>query len=124
MNKSCDSRMDAPRLINDGIKATYTADGKEDSRRRRHHRVKGRGAVNSNLGRVLDLSGGGLRVLGKKKADGQGRVELISAIDSVVFPARVVWCHKVGFRKYVIGLEFIDLTTEQIQQVSQFATAT
>ena len=116
--------MDAPRLINDGIKATYTADGKEDSSRRRYHRVKGRGAVNSNLGRVLDLSGGGLRVLSKKKAGGRGRVELISAIDSVVFPVRVVWCHKVGFRKYIMGLEFIDLTTEQIQQVSQFATAT
>ena len=117
------SQQDAARVIDRRIKATFARE-EGDADRRRRGRVKSMGLVTSNLGNVLDISSGGLRVLNKTKMEGEGRVELISPTDRVIVPARVVWCHKVGFRKYIMGLEFIDLTTEQIQQVSQFATAT
>ena len=122
MSKGWVSRQDASRLINAAIKATYSKDEKP-SDRRRHRRVKATGSVICNLGRVLDISGGGLRVLGKTKAEGQGRVELTSTTHRVIVPARVVWCHKVGFRKYVMGLEFMNLTPEMTRQVTEIAIA-
>ena len=121
MAKHYINRMDAVRLINEGIKATYAKD-EEGADRRRHRRVKGTGAVTSTLGTILDISAGGMRVVGKKEAEGQGRVELVSATDRVVVRARVVWCHKVGFRKYVMGLEFIDLNEEQVHKMREMAT--
>jgi hypothetical protein len=108
--------------MNRAIKATYAKDEKP-SDRRRHRRVKGTDSVACNLGRVLDISGGGLRVLSKSKAEGQGRVELISTSQRVIVPARVVWCHKVGFRKYVIGLQFMNMTPELTRQVTEIAIA-
>jgi hypothetical protein len=108
--------------MNAAIKATYSKDEKP-SDRRRHRRVKSTGSVTCNLGRVLDISGGGLRVLSKKKADGQGRVELTSTTQRVIVPARVVWCHKVGFRKYAMGLEFMNLNPELARQLAELAIA-
>jgi hypothetical protein len=122
MNKGWVSRQDASRLISGAIKATFSKD-EAPSDRRRFRRVKATGAVSCNLGRVLDISIGGLRVLSKTKTDGQGRVELSSVNLRVVVPARVVWCHKVGFRKFVMGLEFLDLDSELIQKVTEIATA-
>ena len=122
MNRGWVSRQDTSRLINEAIKASYSKD-EEHSDRRRHRRVKATGSVTCNLGRVLDISGGGLRVLSKTKTDGQGHVELTSTTHRVIVPARVVWCHKVGFRKYVMGLEFMNLTPELTQQVTEIATA-
>ncbi|MHC4220264.1 MAG: PilZ domain-containing protein [Planctomycetota bacterium] len=116
------SRQDASKLINGAIKATFSKDD-APSDRRRHRRIKATGAVTCNLGRVLDISGGGLRVLSKTKTEGQGRVELTSVNLRVAIPARVVWCHKVGFRKYVMGLEFMNLTPELMQRVTEIATA-
>jgi hypothetical protein len=104
MRKGWVSRQDVTRLIDRGIKATF-AQGEGVSDRRHQGRVKSTGSVTSNLGNVLDISSGGLRVLSKTKVEGEGRVELISTTDRVIVPARVVWCHKVGFRKYVMGLQ-------------------
>jgi hypothetical protein len=39
----------------------------------------------------------------------------------VVVPARVVWCQKVGFRKFVMGLELMNLTPALSQQVTEIA---
>ncbi len=116
------SQQDATRLIDSGIKATF-AQEEGDSDRRRRGRVKSRGSVTSNLGSVLDISSGGLRVLSKTKVEGEGRVELISPTKRVIVTARVVWCHKVAFRKYVMGLEFIDLTPELTRTLTEIATA-
>jgi hypothetical protein len=116
------SQQDATRLTGRGIKATFAQE--EGAFDRRHRgRVKSMGSVTSNLGNVLDISGGGLRVLSKTQMEGEGRVELISTTDRVIVPARVVWCHKVGFRKYVMGLQFINLTPELTQKLTEIGTA-
>ena len=122
MRKGWVSQQDATRLIDSGIKATF-AQEEGDSDRRRRGRVKCAGSVTSNLGSVLDISSGGLRVLSKTKVEGEGRVELISPTDRVILPARVVWCHKVAFRKYVMGLEFINLSPELTQKLTEIGTA-
>ncbi len=116
------SQRDATRLINREIKAAF-AQEEGDSNRRRRGRVKSTGSVTSNLGSVLDISSGGLRVLSKTKVEGEGRVELILPTDRVIVPARVAWCHKVAFRKYVVGLEFINLTPELTQKLAEIGTA-
>ena len=122
MRKGWVSQQDATRLIDRGIKATF-AQEEGDSDRRRRGRFKSLGPLTSNLGNVLDISGGGLRVLSKTKVEGGGRVELILPTDRVIVPARVAWCHKVAFRKYVVGLEFINLTPELTQKLTEIGTA-
>ncbi len=122
MRKGWVSQRDATRLINREIKAAF-AQEEGDSDRRRRGRVKCTGSVTSNLGNVLDISSSGLRVLSKTKVEGKGRVELISPTKRVIVTARVVWCHKVAFRKYVMGLEFIDLTPELTRTLTEIATA-
>ncbi len=69
------AQQDVTRLIDRGIKATF-AQKKEDSDRRRRGRVNSTGSVTSNLGSVLNISGGGLRVLSKTKVEGEGRVDV------------------------------------------------
>ncbi len=122
MRKGWVNQQDATRLIDRRIMATFAQD-EGDSDRRRRGRVKSTGSVTSNLGSVLDISSGGLRVLSKTKVEGEGRVELISPTERVIVPARVAWCHKVAFRKYVMGLEFIDLTPELTRTLTEIGTA-
>ena len=121
MRKGWVSQQDAAWLVDRGLKAIFAQEG--DSDRRRRGRVKSTGSVTSNLGSVLDISSGGLRVLSKTKVEGEGRVELISTTDRLIVRARVVWCHKVAFRKYVMGLEFINLTPELTQKLTEIGTA-
>lgn len=115
------SRQDASRLIEESIKASRLEDDPGGNRRWRRVQVKG--GVACSMGRVLDISRGGLRVLSKKKASGEGLIEVASAKHHAVVTARVVWCHKVAFRKYVLGLEFVNLTREQTRAVSEIAAA-
>ena len=74
-----------------------------------------------NLGRVMDLSGGGLRVRCSRRLNGMVEVKLWTAKRRTTVQTKVAWARRIGFRKYELGLEFQDLTPEAKQDLSTFA---
>ncbi len=80
--------------------------------RREGRRVPGRTPqelLYCNLGPVLDLSAGGMRVLSTKRWAGNLDVELLGADVSLTLRAKVAWAHRLGFRRHEIGLSFVDV---------------
>jgi hypothetical protein len=65
-------------------------------------------ALECNFGPVLDLSAGGMRIVSKKALQGVVEVTLQTAGVDEAMRANVVWCKKIGFRVYEVGLEFVD----------------
>ena len=79
------------------------------------------GRLGCNLGRVMDLSGGGMRVRCPRRCSGIVEVQLWTVTRQTTVQAKVVWTRRIGFRKYELGLEFRDLTPETTQDLSTFA---
>lgn len=90
------------------------------SDRRKFGRFKGT-RLGCNLGRVMDLSGGGMRIRRATRLSSQMEVQLWTAKRRMALQAKVAWVRRIGFRKYEIGLEFLDLTPEITQNLSTFA---
>ncbi len=72
-------------------------------------------SLTCNLGAVLDLSAGGMRVLCNRPMEDEVRVFLAGYDISVALQAEVVWTHRHGRRKHEVGLRFLkvdhDLTS-------------
>lgn len=77
--------------------------------------------VTSDLGPVLDLSQAGMRaaVKGKPKMHERLCVRVMSDGITVAVEARVVWMKRRGLWRYEVGVEFIDMTDEQRQQIRE-----
>lgn len=90
------------------------------SDRRRFGRFKGN-RLGCNLGKVMDLSGGGMRIRCSNRLSSQMPVKLWTPKREVSLQAKVAWVRRIGFRKYEIGLQFLDLTAEMQQNLSTFA---
>ena len=88
--------------------------------RRRFGRFKGT-RLGCNIGRVIDLSGGGLRIRCSTRLSSQMDVKLWTAKRQITVLAKVAWVRRIGFRKYEIGLEFRDMTPETRKDLSTFA---
>ena len=91
--------------------------------RRRCGRFSSGRSLRCNLGAVLDLSRGGLRVLSRRRLDGERLVELFTVDRRLQVPANVIWCDRVGFRKHLVGLEFPASTPELAHHLMAFATS-
>jgi hypothetical protein len=76
-----------------------------------------------NLGPVLDLSHGGMRVLAGRRLSGDHDVVISSAEGDLALTARVVWSRRVGPRRFQIGLRFVDLDHEQTRWLARIAAA-
>ena len=90
------------------------------SDRRRFGRF-GAERLGCDLGRVMDLSGGGMRVRCSRRLSGGVDVKLWTVKRQATVQAKIVWARRIGFRKYELGLEFRDLTPETRQDLSTFA---
>ncbi len=88
--------------------------------RRRFGRFRGT-RLGCNIGRVVDLSGGGLRVRRATRISSQMDVKLWTPKRQITVLAKVAWVRRIGFRKYEIGLEFLDMTPETRKDLSTFA---
>ncbi len=93
-----------------------------DSRRR--GRVKTE-FLTCDLGDVLDISALGMRVLHRGPLHVQGGVytqaHMVFHGEPLELQTRVCWVRKVGFRKQILGLEFIDLTSRAKTLLPQIA---
>lgn len=76
---------------------------------RRYGRLKGPG-LSCNLGAVIDLSAGGVRVLSKRKVKGRTVVYFDTGDGQKLgVKTRIAWSRRIGFRTYLMGLQFEDL---------------
>ena len=92
------------------------------SDRRRFGRIKG-GRLGCNLGSVLDLSSGGMRIQARRSLrKGEVSVELWSRTQRATIRAKIVWCRRVAFRRYEVGLEFQEVSEETSRALTSFAT--
>ena len=88
--------------------------------RRRFGRFKGT-RLGCNHGKVMDLSGGGMRLRCSTRLSSTLEVQLWTPKRRMTLQAKVAWVRRIGFRKYEIGLQFLDLTPEMRQNLSTFA---
>ena len=79
--------------------------------RRKSGRVK-QGTIACNLGSIINLSAGGLRLLSHRRLNGILSVELWDAHRGLRLRGKVAWCRRIGFRKHEVGVEFLNITPE------------
>jgi hypothetical protein len=92
--------------------------------RRRDVRLK-QGSLHSNLGPVIDLSRSGMRVRSTRRLRGIRAVVLFNRNGPHLnVRARVVWTKRIGFRKHVAGLEFIDPPNNMLRELAKLGTTT
>lgn len=95
------------------LTADLRADADERAEPQTYPRLPQEG-LHSNLGRVLDLSLDGMRIVSARvpPEDEPVEVELRDPDGEVCLKARVVWSRRVGFRRHEIGMRFLDMTRE------------
>ncbi len=88
--------------------------------RRKSGRVN-QGTVACNLGSVINLSAGGLRLLSHRRLNGILSVELWDAHRGLRLRGKVAWCRRIGFRKHEVGVEFLNITPEIADNLAAMA---
>jgi len=89
---------------------------------RRLHGRLAQEAVRSNLGVILDLSMGGMRITTSKVPEGTVSVELEDDEETITMQAEVAWSRRVGFCRHEVGLRFVDAGIETTTRLSRLAT--
>jgi len=62
-----------------------------------------------DLGPVLDLSSGGMRILSKRQLYGSVKAKVWGFDICMTLDTRVAWSKRLGFRRHEIGLEFLNV---------------
>jgi len=103
-----------------GSVAAARAPREADARRadrRGHGRLRGEGAVCS-LGQILDISAGGMRVVGESSLKGELRVVFAHPDRGrLAITAKVVWCKRVRRGCYAAGLQFVNVSDEDRREL-------
>lgn len=92
------------------------------SERRMRGRMLQQGVI-CNLGIVVDLSSGGMRVMAKRKYQGEVDINIQSFDDTLALHGEVVWTHRAAFRCYMMGVKFLRVDAESLKKLTAIATA-
>ncbi len=76
------------------------------------------GQLKCNLGRVLDLSSGGVRLLCRRKLRGRHELTLFDRDGGVRVEAEVRWSRRLGLWKHEIGLQFFNVSSDIAVQLT------
>ncbi len=93
--------------------------------RRDGRRVPGRvpqELLTCNLGPVIDLSSGGMRVLATRPRAGTFDIRLQGGDLNLALHARVAWTRRLGFRRHEVGLSFVDLDEDVGKVLARIST--
>ncbi|MCC6682140.1 MAG: EAL domain-containing protein [Phycisphaeraceae bacterium] len=94
----------------------HAGDGSE----RRHFGRIRQEEMRCNLGRVLDVSCGGVRIFTHRRLKGRQRISLVNDTQTMLMlSASVAWCKRLGFREYAVGLQFVDMSADQMRCLSE-----
>ena len=89
------------------------------------HRRAGRVHVKQlkcNLGRVLELSSGGVRLLSRRKLRGRHEIKLFDSDVGLRIEAEVKWSRRHGLWKHEIGLQFPNVPSDIATKLTTLAT--
>ncbi len=75
-----------------------------------------------NLGRVLDLSSGGARLLSRRKLRGWHVIRLFDTDGDVHIDVEVRWSRRLGLFKHEIGLEFLNVASDIAVQLTRLVS--
>jgi anti-sigma B factor antagonist len=75
-------------------------------------------SLTCDRGEIVDISAGGMKIRSRRRL--RRRVKLRLRSDTIELPlvARVAWSRRLGFRRYEIGLSFVDLTTHDARELA------
>ncbi len=104
------SRADTSGTIGRSIAATV-ARVRQACEKRRWGRIR-TSVLPCNLGRVLDISAGGLRVISRKPLEGTVEVLLGEPQHRVALQAKVAWQRQVSRREFESGLYFGEIAPD------------
>lgn len=85
--------------------------------RRAHNRLRVE-LVDSNLGPILDLSRGGARIFTRKPRTGRIALTLTTHDDTLTVDADAIWSRKLGWRRYELGVQFVDLSPDDAERLT------
>ncbi len=74
-----------------------------------------------DLGPLLDLSIGGMRVLCKRRREGSLKVRLWAFQFSMNLDGQVVWTKHLGFRRHEIGVQFLNVDDDTAKILSRIS---
>jgi len=77
-----------------------------------------------DLGPVLDLSSGGMRVLGTRRRQGELDLTLWGEDLKLALRARVAWSRRLGFRRHEIGLALLEVDETVAELLSRVSRTT
>jgi hypothetical protein len=99
----------------------HSPKARDPGRKRVHGRLLQQD-LQSNLGTVLDVSAGGLRILSDRPLIGEVTVELPVDEPRVQIAARVIWTKEGAHEAWEVGLQFIGMTPEVSRELAGMAT--
>ena len=91
--------------------------------RRKSVRLLEEESLSCNLGSVIDLSAGGTRILVNRELSGNLDVTLWDTDRQLTLRAEVIWCKRLGFRKFEVGLKFRRLTPDSAGELTELASS-
>ncbi len=112
MNQSDATRSLARTFRTKAQKLTQVAD------RRKTGRLKEGWTLSCSLGRVRDLSAGGMRLVSRRRLRGKLELDLWDINRGVRVRAEVVWTKRLGFRRHEVGLKFRDLSPDLVRDLT------
>ncbi len=84
---------------------------------RRYGRLKGPG-LSCSLGTVIDLSAGGVRILTNRRLKGRTDIYFDHGTGPKLgVKSKIVWCRRIRFRTYLVGLQFEDLPLDAAKRL-------
>lgn len=93
---------------------------------RRHGRLQTKD-INCSLGRVLDISASGMRILHRClsaiNTGDEGACTVGSVHGSFSVYYRIAWARRVALTKWEVGIEFVDPTPQAAEVLSHIARA-
>lgn len=92
--------------------------------RRQSGRVDFSGVI-CDLGKIMNISAGGMVIQGKLPDVLRQEVQFCEDEDAFTAIVEHIWEQKIGFRKYIIGYRFIDPPADLLQRLcgSKLSTA-
>ena len=82
-------------------------------------------SLHSSLGPIIDLSRSGVRVRSTRRLRGILPMVLFNRNGpNLNVQARVVWSKRIGFRRHVAGLAFIDPPPNMLRELAKLGTTT